>query len=287
MSTDVLLADVVQQRDLDEVEARALVNGIRGAVTDIDARIATAYVGRAWIALGYIDWDALCEFEFDGARLRVPREIRVEQVQSLRSAGLSTRAIGSALGVSDGTVRTDLASGAQNYAPTPVVGQDGKTYAPVRPQPSPPPAPEGVTGQPTDAAPHTGGGEPHVPDLTGVELTAEQYQAKVTALKQTAPVEQWQEQQGEPLDLEADAWAEAARRHTEDGTVAQINREKPYVLAVLALHGAATAINHQLDPVDVGTHVPEVSVHRLSDIKTAHTYLTAFLDAAGQMERAS
>jgi hypothetical protein len=139
VSADTLLADVAAQRDLNEAEARCLVDSIRVDVADIGERVATAYLGRAWMALGYPSWDALCEAEFDGARLRIPREQRAEQVQSLRAAGLSTRAIGTALGVSEGTVRTDLA-GAQNYAPAPVVGQDGKQYAPTqppRPQPSP------------------------------------------------------------------------------------------------------------------------------------------------------
>lgn len=48
--------------------------------------------------------------------------------------GMSTRAIGTALGVSDGTVRND--SGAQDYAPEsvphPVTGLDGKTYEPIK-----------------------------------------------------------------------------------------------------------------------------------------------------------
>lgn len=152
MIADVLLADVVQQRDLNEIEARALVDGMRVDVAGIEVRIKIAFHGRAWISLGYPTWDALCEAEFDGARLRIPREDRAEQVQSLRSAGLSTRAIGSALGVSDGTVRTDMA-GAQNYAPAPVTGQDGKTYAPS--QPPRPPAPSSVAppAGPTATAP--------------------------------------------------------------------------------------------------------------------------------------
>lgn len=52
----------------------------------------------------------------------------------MRSEGMSTRAIGSALGTSEGTVRNDLA-GAQDYAPAPVTGTDGKTYAPRQPEP--------------------------------------------------------------------------------------------------------------------------------------------------------
>lgn len=162
MSTDVLLADAVIERDLLEVEARALVDSIRVDITDVGERIATAYLGRAWIALGYTDWDALCDGEFEGARLRVPREVRVELVQSLSAAGLSTRSAAKALGVSDKTVRNDLSAGAEKYAPEtrgPVVGQDGKRYAPTqppRPQTSPSPEPAVVVAaRPTS----TGGGE--------------------------------------------------------------------------------------------------------------------------------
>lgn len=65
MTADLLLSTVVQQRDLNEVEARALVDGIRVDVTDLGERIGTAYLGRAWVALGYPSWDALCEAEFE------------------------------------------------------------------------------------------------------------------------------------------------------------------------------------------------------------------------------
>lgn len=196
MSLDVLLADVARQRDLNEVEARALVDGMRRDVADLGERIATAYLGRAWIALGHASWDALCEAEFDGARLRIPREQRVEQVQSLRSAGLSTRAIGSALGVDDKTVRNDLA-GAEKSAP--VVGQDGKSYAPsqpTRPEPSPAPTPTAgsttdpvAPDQPSTPAPaQPGAGEPTSPTEflaqrgAGDVLSVEDWQRQTAAL---------------------------------------------------------------------------------------------------------
>lgn len=136
MNADVLLADVVIDRDLSEIEARLLVDSIRVDITDVGERIATAYLGRAWIGLGYADWDALCDAEFVGARLRVPREVRVELVQSLSAAGLSTRSAAKALGVGQRTIVRDLASGESDDSPserTPVVGKDGKRYAPTQP----------------------------------------------------------------------------------------------------------------------------------------------------------
>lgn len=46
----------------------------------------------------------------------------------MRELGMSTRAIGAALGVSDFTVRQDV--GAIDHAPAPTIGLDGKTYPP-------------------------------------------------------------------------------------------------------------------------------------------------------------
>lgn len=205
MTPDVLLADVVQERDLNEIEARRLVDGMRADVADLGERIATAYIGRAWLALGHPSWDALCDVEFDGARLRIPREQRVEQVQSLRSAGLSTRAIGSALGVGDATVRRDLSTAPDDAVeqPTTVQSLDGRTRPasqPPRPQPSPPVVsePAGTTG-PTAPA----GGEPDVPDLTGVALTREHFLAQRRTGAVVAPPDEPTVQQAADDDLAA------------------------------------------------------------------------------------
>jgi len=168
----VLLADVVAERDLTEVEARALIDGMRADVADLGDRIEIAYIGRAWAALGYPSWDLLCEREFPSLRLRIPREQRAEQVQSLRSAGLSTRAIGSALGVGKSTVDRDLA-GVPDGPPdaAPVTGQDGKTYQPLTHTPSPPaPAPAEST---SNSQPTSGGdGTASPPPLSGAAHAA-------------------------------------------------------------------------------------------------------------------
>jgi len=186
MSADVLLSDIAAKRDLTEVEARGLVDSIRVDIEDVGVRIATAYLGRAWVALGHPSWDAMCTAEFDGARLRVPREQRAEQVQSLRSAGLSTRAIGAALGIDKSTVRRDLPA-APDGAPgadaprEPVVGQDGKAYPAT--QPARPSMPQRVPADTTTGL---------VTDPGDV------------------PFEQWQEQQVEQDDA---AMAESLEAH--------------------------------------------------------------------------
>ncbi len=103
--------------------------------------IASAYAERDWVTLDYADWQSYVDGEFGAERLRLPPAHRQKAIEELRLAGMSTRAIGTAIGVSEGTVRNDLSgSGAQNYAPEPVMGLDGKTY-PARSEPEPTPEP--------------------------------------------------------------------------------------------------------------------------------------------------
>lgn len=116
--------------DLTVHDARVLTARIRESVAGVWDLIVEAYTSRAWTSLGYDSWDDYTRTEFDGVRIALPREDRREVVGSLRDAGLSTRAIASAIGVDDKTVRNDLA-GAENSAP--VIGADGKQYAPTQP----------------------------------------------------------------------------------------------------------------------------------------------------------
>jgi hypothetical protein len=124
---------------MDQPEAQERIARIQAALAVVLEDIIALYRGRAWIAMGYPSWDALCAAEFPGVRMPVPQ--RRDAVLELTEAGLSTRAIGAALGVSDGTVRNDQKSTAQDYAvdPRPVVGLDGRTrtYPPPEPAPDP------------------------------------------------------------------------------------------------------------------------------------------------------
>lgn len=110
-----------------------------------------AYHRRAWIALGYESWAAMC----DGENLRLPREVTAE----LRAGGLSIRAIASVTGISKTQVSDDLATvrnpqGNRTVAP-PTQGLDGRSYRPLRfpepelptsrPAPQPKPAPTMLT----------------------------------------------------------------------------------------------------------------------------------------------
>lgn len=63
-------------------------------------------------------------------RIALPIADRQQAVADLHSEGMSTRAIGSALGLSKDTIaRTPVA----DETPVPVIGTDGKTYAPRQP----------------------------------------------------------------------------------------------------------------------------------------------------------
>lgn len=97
-------------------QARALTDRIKVAVEGTGLLIQEAYTSRAWSTLGYSSWDDYCTTEFGHLRLQLPKAERLEAVAALRSEGLSTRAIGSALGVHHATVERDLSVGA--FAPT-------------------------------------------------------------------------------------------------------------------------------------------------------------------------
>lgn len=116
-------------------EARARTERIRAGLDSLHMTrvdIADAYRAQDWTTLGYDSWEAYVSAEFVGARLRVPREERRELVSSLRSAGMSARAIASATGVGVGTVSRDLSTvpnGTVEEPPATVTGVNGKTYS--------------------------------------------------------------------------------------------------------------------------------------------------------------
>lgn len=115
-----------------EDEARLLVGRVNRAAVDMVNSIERIWSGRGWLALGYDSWDELCESEFSDMP-RLGREQRAELVRSLRSLGMSTRAIASASGVSKDTVARDLRGVSDETPADPVTGNDGKTYQPTQP----------------------------------------------------------------------------------------------------------------------------------------------------------
>ena len=125
--------------ELETRNARARASRIREGIhsyLNTLADIAAAYAERDWAALGYEDWSAYVDGEFGADRLRLSPAYRQKAIEELRLAGLSQRAIASAVGASVGTVNDALASsGVQNRTPDDVIGLDGKTY---RATPTPP-----------------------------------------------------------------------------------------------------------------------------------------------------
>ncbi|HET6915312.1 MAG TPA: helix-turn-helix domain-containing protein [Acidimicrobiales bacterium] len=100
-----------------EETARALTVALRQSLTTSWDLLVEAYQRRAWAALGYESWDAYTDAELGETRLRLPREQRREVVASMTEAGMSTRAIGSALGVDPMTVSRDRSAGVAKATP--------------------------------------------------------------------------------------------------------------------------------------------------------------------------
>jgi hypothetical protein len=112
-------------------EVDELVDVVNTSIANMREALPRLFHGRAWVAAGLPDWDTFCSARFGG--ISFPRVDRAELVLELTAEGMSTRAIGSALGVDQATVVRDR--GDANASPAPVTGIDGKTYAPRPPKP--------------------------------------------------------------------------------------------------------------------------------------------------------
>lgn len=89
-------------------EADARLARVRSAVVAAWDDLIELYLGRAWVAKGYDSWGQMCEAELDGARITLPRDERGEVVRRMAASGMSTRAIGTAVGVHHDTVAEDI-----------------------------------------------------------------------------------------------------------------------------------------------------------------------------------
>ncbi|MFI9817603.1 helix-turn-helix domain-containing protein [Saccharothrix variisporea] len=120
---------MVSTRDEAVARAERIRAGIE-AMAALQGDIAAAYHRRDWTTLGYDSWASYVTAEFGERRLKLSLHQRREIVASLRGEGLSTRAIGAALGVHHDTVVTDIRSvGNPTVEPTVVTGLNGKTYS--------------------------------------------------------------------------------------------------------------------------------------------------------------
>jgi hypothetical protein len=149
----VVPAEAAEVSTQGEAVARAerIRSGLQ-TLAQLETDIIAAYQRRDWARLGYGAWEEYVAGEFGSHRVRLPRTQRQEAVARLRGEGLSTRAIGAALGVDQRTVRRDLPADAGVVAGR-VVGVDGKGYsAPETPR-AVPAGPEQVEASPAPAAP--------------------------------------------------------------------------------------------------------------------------------------
>ena len=103
---------------LNSVEARRITDQIRIGLEGSWQLIVEAFLGRAWLALGYSNWDDYVRREFGNLVLAVPREGRDEIIVSMREAGMSLRAIAPAVGVSKTTAQRVIANATPKGEPT-------------------------------------------------------------------------------------------------------------------------------------------------------------------------
>jgi len=108
LSDDDLYPDTSDDRPMTKAMARRVTELIKLQLVGLWDLVRDAYVGRAWVVLGYDNWDAYCQAEFPTTRLQLPREERAEVVSSLRESGLSIRAIAAATGMSHGTIGNEV-----------------------------------------------------------------------------------------------------------------------------------------------------------------------------------
>lgn len=113
--------------------ARETIDKIRGHLADAWHLAVKSYEGRAWIALGYESWDAMCDAEFDEVRCRIPREKFADTVTTLADSGMPVRAIAAATGTSKSTVARQVSQSGTGDDDRRVVGLDGKSYQRRRP----------------------------------------------------------------------------------------------------------------------------------------------------------
>ncbi len=140
--------DEIATTDLSREQARALTDRIKAGVAELLPIIREAFERRADAALGYESWQAYCDTELRG--LRLPVGDRREAVAGLREAGMSTRAIGAALGIGQTQVMRDLGRLNTNGSvdqPETVTSLDGRERPASRPEPPADPLPAQIAEQ--------------------------------------------------------------------------------------------------------------------------------------------
>lgn len=132
--------EIAQPSTAEEARARAerIRSGMR-VLAEWQQDVIAAYAKDDWRALGYASWDSYLDGEFGEHRVQLPREQRREIVASMSAAGMSTRAIGAAVGASKDTVHRDLSSSVsfETDGTRTVHSLDGRERPASRPAPEP------------------------------------------------------------------------------------------------------------------------------------------------------
>lgn len=103
--SDIVLSGQISPSEQD---ARQLTRRIKISLESAYTLIVEAFTTRAWETLGYLSWDLYCKTEFSAVPLQPPLEQRQQVILSMREAGMSSRAIGSATDVHYSTVARTL-----------------------------------------------------------------------------------------------------------------------------------------------------------------------------------
>lgn len=261
------------------------------------ADVSAAYAQRDWVALGYADWQAYVDGEYGAERLRLSPEHRAKAVAELRLAGMSQRAIGTALGVDAATVNRDL-RGVADATPAEIQGADGKTYAATRPTEHPRPA-ERPAAQPQayGRLPQPGEGPDH-PRPSAGEADARLDAAEPTAASEAptgaatpvgagdrladAMAEAIEQAQERVAQQRADREAVSAPREVVDA----VNAATHFVPALVAIQSACEDLVRRVagvDPERAVTDLPDDLRDRLAVARDAHAYLTRVVDALNRI----
>jgi hypothetical protein len=118
--------------DLTVEQARNLTDQLRADLTSSVNLMIQAFDQRIWIPLGYENWAEYLDGEFGEMRPKYPVSQRQEMVLRMLARKMSTRVIGSALGVTQMTIVNDKKALADRgliaIESGKVKGEDGKEY---------------------------------------------------------------------------------------------------------------------------------------------------------------
>lgn len=81
---------------------------------------------EAWRTLGYSSWGAMREAEYGGAAFMVPPKSRPELVARIRAKGLTNKEIADTAGVSEATIRRDVAQSSNDDSPLTITNSRGE-----------------------------------------------------------------------------------------------------------------------------------------------------------------